>query len=717
MKSSGPSKTNVSDALAKISRIAELGAGVTVALMVALGIASYQQLDTQLGSRRWVLHTYAVLHDIEQIRGDTLMAELSTRKYFDTKSQQYVNIFRTARRNIMLGAQHLQGLVNDNAEQSGPARTLVQQEDRFLSQLEQTITANDEQRLVPIEHDGMGEQIAQHLKNMRDRENQLLGERTERMNEISQSTFWLIAVVSAFAVAMQAVFAAVTRYWARSQRQTETRLKATLGSMAEGLTQIDLAGRIIYMNPAAEGLLGYQLKNVLGKNFHDLVHYLDIDGEPRKRECGIRNVIESGITFNDKNDVFVHKDGYLIPVQYSSAPLVEDGATISGAVVCFSDISERLAVDKRLREFYSIVSHELRTPLTSIRAAFGLLEGAVGGDLSVKGKHLVQIGRQESDRLVRLINNILDMKKIESGKLDLHLVQLDCAELVRDTINSMNSFAEAAGVSLMASVPEDLAILADSDRATQVLTNLISNAIKFSREGTTVAIRVQQPAKDAQLVRFEVQDHGPGIPDDKLPVLFGMFQQVDSTDSRSKGGTGLGLAISKAIVESHGGKIGVESALEQGSTFWFTLPLAFVDSGVIKNTLPIRNPDKQLVLVVDDDEATCQLVKQRMEALSLDCEIAVNGRDAVRMAKHLHPDLIVLDVLMEDGNGFDVVNALCRDEMMSGTSLVVYTAKDLTDDDKKALKLGNTEWLIKSRTSDEDLERAIKALLASKPQR
>lgn len=711
MKSNEPLKPNVGDALAKISKAAEFGAIVTVALMVALGIASYQQLRGQLSTRLWVLHTYEVLQDIEELRGDTLMAELSTRKYFDTHSQQYVTKFRSARQDITSTSNRLTNLVADNPQQTPRATQLREFEKAFMARLDAAILANDEKKLVPIEAEGMAARVATTLVDMRNREKDLLAQRTQKLREESQFTFLLIAGVSGFAVLMQAIFAAVTRYWARSQRQTETRLKATLGSMAEGLAQINLSGDIVYMNPTAEALLGYSLSEVLGKNLHNLVHYLDLDGEPRTRECGIRGVITSGMTFNDKNDVFVRKDGTLLPVEYSSSPLIADGATISGAVVCFADITDRLAVDKRLREFYSIVSHELRTPLTSIRAAFGLLEGGICGDLSAKGKHLVQIGRQESDRLVRLINNILDMKKIESGKLDLHLVQMDCAEIVRDTINSMNSFAETHGVTLMASVPEDLAIVADADRTTQVLTNLISNAVKFSREGSMVSVNVVKPRRDAEFVRFEVRDFGPGIPEDKIQLLFGMFQQVDSTDTRSKGGTGLGLAISKAIVEAHGGSIGVESVVGQGSTFWFTLHLAFVDSGVIKSLLPTRDPGKQLVLMVDDDEATCQLVKQRLEGLSYECIIASNGRDAVRKAMHLHPNLIVLDVTMEDGNGFDVVNALIKDELLSTTPLVVYTAQDLTDEDKKALKLGKTEWLVKSRTSDEDFERAVQAML------
>jgi signal transduction histidine kinase len=223
-------------------------------------------------------------------------------------------------------------------------------------------------------------------------------------------------------------------------------------------------------------------------------------------------------------------------------------------------------------EFVSIVSHELRTPLTAIRGALGLLSGGAGGELDPMTMELVDLARDNSERLVRLINDILDIQKIEAGKMNLRVSALAPAVLVRNTVEQLRAFAAETRVELAWAVEDDHAWHGDSDRVTQVLTNLISNAVAFSPEGGEVRVTVAR-ARAPGRSRVEVVDRGPGIPEELRRFLFGKFQQLDGSDSRKKGGTGLGLAICKAIVELHGGFIGVESEVGHGSTFWFELPL------------------------------------------------------------------------------------------------------------------------------------------------
>ncbi|HEY9756754.1 MAG TPA: ATP-binding protein [Oculatellaceae cyanobacterium] len=241
---------------------------------------------------------------------------------------------------------------------------------------------------------------------------------------------------------------------------------------------------------------------------------------------------------------------------------------LCGAVV---DITERKEADKRVSEFYSTVSHELRTPLTSIRGSLGLLEGGIAGAITPKARALVEIGRVESDRLIRLINDILDIKKIETGNFTLKKVSIDIDELVSESLEGIMGMATQANVALESSVTAKLKIQADRDRVLQVLNNLLSNAIKFSQPKTTAKVCVVD-VPETGMVRFSVTDQGPGIKDEDRHKLFGMFQQIDQSDSRAKGGSGLGLSISKAIVEKHGGTIGLETEVGRGSTFWFELP-------------------------------------------------------------------------------------------------------------------------------------------------
>jgi len=235
-----------------------------------------------------------------------------------------------------------------------------------------------------------------------------------------------------------------------------------------------------------------------------------------------------------------------------------------------NDITAAKDVERQVSEFYSTVSHELRTPLTSMKGVFSLLEGGRVGELTERAKHLVTMGLSETERLIRLINDILDIKKIEAGKFELNLENIEPKQLVEQTVTAVISFAAQYKVQLTTKIDGNDLIIADKDRLIQVLTNLISNAVKFSDSGQEVVISTS--GKD-KAIRFSIADSGPGIDPRNLSKLFRMFQQVD-TASQSRGGTGLGLAICKSLVEQHGGTIGVDSELGKGTTFWFEIPCA-----------------------------------------------------------------------------------------------------------------------------------------------
>ena len=232
------------------------------------------------------------------------------------------------------------------------------------------------------------------------------------------------------------------------------------------------------------------------------------------------------------------------------------------------DITERHEVERAKDEFISILSHELRTPLTSIRGSLGLLESGVLGPLPDSGQRMIEIAVQNTDRLVRLINDILDIERIDSGTIDMHPQACDGADLIERAIEGTEQFAADARVGLIAA-SGSATFYADPDRVHQTLTNLISNAVKFSAPDGTV--RVSCTGRHGEVL-FEVADDGKGIPADKLDSIFERFVQVDASDAREKGGSGLGLAICRKIVEHLGGRIWVDSELGAGSTFSFTLP-------------------------------------------------------------------------------------------------------------------------------------------------
>ena len=222
-------------------------------------------------------------------------------------------------------------------------------------------------------------------------------------------------------------------------------------------------------------------------------------------------------------------------------------------------------------QFVSVVSHELRTPLTSINGALGLLRTGAYDKDPAKARNILDIAHKNSIRLSALINDLLDLQKLESGQMSYNMDEIDLAALVEDCIESIGSFAQTYGIAIAFEPPPGVVVVeADSDRIHQVLDNLLSNAVKFSRRGEQVAVRI---LTDRVTVRVEVQDHGIGIPPGSREKVFGKFTQVDSSDRRSHGGTGLGLAIAQEIMAAHGGSIDYDSTLGAGTTFAIEFPL------------------------------------------------------------------------------------------------------------------------------------------------
>lgn len=255
------------------------------------------------------------------------------------------------------------------------------------------------------------------------------------------------------------------------------------------------------------------------------------------------------------------------------AVLLAMAAVALSVFFMFRDLERRREVDRMKSEFISVVSHELRTPLTSLRGSLGLLGSGLVEVGTSKGRRMLEIAVNNTDRLIRLINDILDVEKLDSGRIEMPRKICNAGDLMRQTADAMRSMAQTHNVSLQISSNESR-IFADPDRIVQCLTNLVSNGIKFSDPGGIVSICA---LRAGSALRFEVRDHGKGIPPANQRSIFERFHQVDVSDSRKKGGTGLGLAICRSIVQQHGGRIWVESTLGKGSTFVFTIPLAQVE--------------------------------------------------------------------------------------------------------------------------------------------
>jgi len=384
-----------------------------------------------------------------------------------------------------------------------------------------------------------------------------------------------------------------------------------LNSAAEGILGLDLEGRHTFVNPVAAKMLGYEVNELLGCLSHSLWHHTKSDGSPYpKEECLIYAAYQDGTVHSSSTEVFWRRDGTSFPVEYTSTPIYESEKLV-GAVVVFSDITERKKSEDELRrqaqelemqswglqkanegikalyqelekknanlakldrlknDFVSIVAHELRSPLAVVHEAAAIILDGLAGPVEAQQKTYLEMVRRTADQLIRITNDLLDLAKIESGKIVLNLETIDFLSLARQTCEGISLRAQKKGITVSEDFPAGkLEISGDFDKLVQVMTNLLSNALKFTEKGG-ITVEVRDLGEE---IRCAVRDTGAGISKENLSRLFNKFEQFGRPSSSSEKGTGLGLVISKSIVEAHGGRIWAESELGQGSSLIFILP-------------------------------------------------------------------------------------------------------------------------------------------------
>lgn len=335
--------------------------------------------------------------------------------------------------------------------------------------------------------------------------------------------------------------------------ESEKQLRTVVDTMADGLIVFDEKGRIKSFNYAAEKIFGYFSEQVVEHNISTLIPDLREEGDNQH----IDNIVGSRLEMSAQ-----HCSGKSIPIELSIS-VMEMGGRLYTCVV--RDITERSRNEKLKNEFVSTVSHELRTPLTSIRGSLGLVLGGVAGVLPEKALNLLQLASNNTERLLLLINDILDIQKIEAGEMPVALSSHGVDELVDTMLVNNQAYAEQYDVSFKLRVIDSgLRVSVDAERLNQVMSNLLSNAAKFSSKGAVVEVIVK---RYGDAVRISVADQGAGIPLSFQDKLFDKFTQCDSSDVREKGGTGLGMSIAKALTEKMGGKISYNTTEGRGSTF------------------------------------------------------------------------------------------------------------------------------------------------------
>lgn len=362
-----------------------------------------------------------------------------------------------------------------------------------------------------------------------------------------------------------------------------------------------------------------------------------------------------------------------------------------GAVMIYQDITERKHIDQMKNEFISTVSHELRTPLTSIRGSLGLIMGGAMGTVPQEMSTLLEIACNNSERLVRLINDILDTEKIESGKMVFHYNRADLSKIIEQAVISNKSYADKYKVTYkINNIIPGLQVMLDSDRIRQVIDNLLSNAAKFSKPDGVVSINMERKGNTVQV---SISDTGAGIPKEFQGKLFSKFYQADSSDNREKGGTGLGLSICKAIIESHKGKIGFTSEVNKGTTFFFELPLP-QEASSEQVSLSEINKTKR-ILVCEDDPDVSKLLGMILKERGFSSVRVASVAEAKEALEKQEFGLMTLDLLLPDGYGLDLLQWMRTRPKLQKLPVVIISAVAIEEEKLKGSALGIVDWINK----------------------
>ena len=465
----------------------------------------------------------------------------------------------------------------------------------------------------------------------------------------------------------------------------EEKFRLAVEACPSGMVMTDSAGTIVLANAAIEQLFGYPRDELIGQPIEVLITRR-LHGEYHKQRAAFALDPQARRAQPNRELFGLRRDGTEFPIEVWLNPIdAHDGLYVLSVIV---DITEPKRMERVKDEFVSTVSHELRTPLTSISGSLGLLLGGAAGTLPEGAVRLLSIAHSNSKRLVRLINDILDIEKIESGQVVFNFKRVDILALVEQVIEANRAYADGFGVrvrldpaSLHGNVP------ADPDRLAQVITNLLSNAIKFSPQGGEVIIATELRAG---LMRISIRDHGSGIPAEFKPRVFEKFAQAEATDTRQKGGTGLGLSIVREIVVRLGGEVGFADADGGGTAFNVDLPnWAQIAEREIDAE---RSPDAIRILFCEDDPDAALALREELRPLGFSTDFAHNADDAIARARSNFYAAIIVDFELPDADGIGLIRQFRKQPEIYKTPIVVASS-DHIGDKEEASKLNIFKWI------------------------
>ncbi|MBC8138440.1 MAG: response regulator [Fibrella sp.] len=728
----------------RFNQLLSRAAVLPLSLMILLAGLLVWQIMSLLRAFEWVQHTNQVVAQAYIAEKFLLDSETAKRGYLLSGNRDYLQAYEDGRRLAPENLSTLEGLVQDNPPQVERVRKMRQlwQKWQDLSDGTVALRASLPDGITPEAFEAqtgkplMDEMRAQFTPFVAT-EKQLVAARYRTTKNTAYGvivTSLLAALGGGLLLALSARYhltalsndysnaSTLIRDQAQEMKSREAWLQTVLGSLGEGVLATNNKGAITLLNRQAEQLIGWKQSDVIGRDVDEIFRLIigsDLKIAAMTAEANLPSeslvgqILRDGRArdYNGTDAVLVRRDGAGTPISVFGAPIQTKTELLVGAVVAFRDITERKAAETELlrakedaeiasrtkSQFLANMSHELRTPLNAIIGYSEMLqEDAEADGQEDAASDLLKI-KSAGKHLLALINDILDLSKIEAGKMELYLEDFDLAEMANEVAGLAQTLVSKRNNTLLVECDEKIGPMhGDLTKIRQSLFNLLSNAAKFTENGT-VTLRILHRGEN---ILFHVVDTGIGMNEEQQGRLFEAFSQADASTTRKYGGTGLGLAITRRFARMMGGDVTLQSAPGEGSTFTLSLPVTIrqlaeitPDAPAVDQNISVANPlPPETVLVIDDDPSTRDLMNRFLTREGYHVVLATNGEEGVRLARAIHPLIITCDVMMPGMDGWQVLQTLKSDAETLQIPVIMLT---MVDKENVGYALGAADYLSK----------------------